>query len=198
MSELLPSRQAAQIRSGASSTTSRRRSRCPTRRRGLRSRDFLDDPDDGIFRGPYVRAAGAVPAADDGWRDALDWYEGPTPYGHQAAAFRRLSSREPRRTARRIDKPRPLPTLVTTGTGSGKTEAFLYPILDHVLRAKRDGRHRHQGAHPLPDERARQRPGAAPRRAAHRRIRRAAGHHAPAIYTGQKRRRSAPRSPPTG
>ncbi len=38
------------------------------------------------------------------------------------------------------DKPRPLPTLVTTGTGSGKTEAFLYPILDHVLRARRDGR----------------------------------------------------------
>nr|WP_237728108.1 DEAD/DEAH box helicase [Cellulomonas sp. APG4] len=34
---------------------------------------------------------------------------------------------------------RPQPTLVTTGTGSGKTEAFLYPILDHVLRARRDG-----------------------------------------------------------
>lgn len=34
---------------------------------------------------------------------------------------------------------RPEPTLVTTGTGSGKTEAFLYPILDHVLRAKREG-----------------------------------------------------------
>ena len=30
-------------------------------------------------------------------------------------------------------------TLVTTGTGSGKTEAFLYPILDHCLRARRQG-----------------------------------------------------------
>ena len=29
--------------------------------------------------------------------------------------------------------------MVTTGTGSGKTEAFLYPILDHVQRANRAG-----------------------------------------------------------
>ena len=57
-----------------------------------------------------------------------------TPYGHQAEAFARLSSAD-----LGPDKPRPLPTLVTTGTGSGKTEAFLYPILDHVLRAKAQG-----------------------------------------------------------
>src|SRR5699024_5664581 len=34
---------------------------------------------------------------------------------------------------------RPLPTILTTGTGSGKTEAFLLPILDHALRARRRG-----------------------------------------------------------
>ncbi|WP_346732461.1 DEAD/DEAH box helicase [Brevibacterium spongiae] len=34
---------------------------------------------------------------------------------------------------------RPQPTLVTTGTGSGKTESFLYPILDHVVRHRRQG-----------------------------------------------------------
>ncbi|MCQ9385740.1 DEAD/DEAH box helicase [Brevibacterium sp. 68QC2CO] len=58
---------------------------------------------------------------------------GFTPYGHQARAFSRLSS------AGQAVGERPQPTLVTTGTGSGKTEAFLYPILDHVVRHKRRG-----------------------------------------------------------
>lgn len=97
--------------------------------------DFLRSPQTGLFRGPYVRLRLPFRPADDGWRDSLDWYGGyPQPYGHQAAAFRRLSSLAPDGGLRR-----PLPTLVTTGTGSGKTESFLYPILDHVLRAKRAG-----------------------------------------------------------
>ena len=87
-----------------------------------------------MFRGPYVRARLPFRPAADGWRDHLEWYEGPTPYGHQAAAFARLSSYR-----LSPERPRPQPTLVTTGTGSGKTEAFLYPILDHVQRAKRAG-----------------------------------------------------------
>ncbi|MBX0301094.1 DEAD/DEAH box helicase [Cryobacterium sp. 1639] len=95
---------------------------------------FLGDPVDGIFRGPYVRVRLPFRPADDGWQTSLEWRSGQTPYGHQAAAFQRLSSAN-----LGPDKPRPLPTLVTTGTGSGKTEAFLYPILDHVLRAKREG-----------------------------------------------------------
>lgn len=94
---------------------------------------FLSDPDAGMFKGPYVRLRLPFRPADDGWRDSLEWYEGFTPYGHQAAAFARLSSAIDGR------RRRPQPTLVTTGTGSGKTEAFLYPILDHVLRARRDG-----------------------------------------------------------
>lgn len=99
--------------------------------------EFLADRERGIFKGPYLRVRLPFKAADPGWREALEWYEGPAPYGHQAAAFTRLSSLDagPGKPA----KPRPLPTLVTTGTGSGKTEAFLHPILDHVLRAKRRG-----------------------------------------------------------
>lgn len=97
--------------------------------------DFLRSPSTGLFRGPYVRLRLPFRPADDGWREALEWYDGFTPYGHQAAAFRRLSSLASDGLQRR-----PLPTLVTTGTGSGKTESFMYPILDHVLRARRAGR----------------------------------------------------------
>ncbi|MSS46578.1 DEAD/DEAH box helicase [Cutibacterium sp. WCA-380-WT-3A] len=62
--------------------------------------------------------------------DQLTWMpEGFAPYSHQARAFARLNSA--------LGRPRP--TLVTTGTGSGKTEAFLLPILDHVVRARHDG-----------------------------------------------------------
>ncbi|HEV7772337.1 MAG TPA: DEAD/DEAH box helicase [Conexibacter sp.] len=101
--------------------------------------DFLDDPTGGIFRGPYLRLRLPFRQAADGWRDALDWHplddgKGFEPYSHQAEAFARLSS-----VALGPERPRPLPTLVTTGTGSGKTEAFLYPILDHVRRAKARG-----------------------------------------------------------
>jgi DEAD/DEAH box helicase domain-containing protein len=47
------------------------------------------------------------------------------PHQHQATAFERLA---------RPAVVRRQPTLVTTGTGSGKTECFLYPILDHCAR----------------------------------------------------------------
>ncbi len=91
---------------------------------------FLIDPADGIFRGPYVRLRLPFENADDSWRDTLDWAPaGFQPYRHQAEAFRRLSSKHER----------PLPTLVTTGTGSGKTESFLIPLLDHCRRARAAG-----------------------------------------------------------
>jgi DEAD/DEAH box helicase domain-containing protein len=49
-------------------------------------------------------------------------------FSHQERAWQRLSSD---RLA--------LSTLVATGTGSGKTECFLYPVLDHCSRARRAG-----------------------------------------------------------
>ena len=133
MSELLPTLQADDIRSGLVDFIGTTFALADDAARESLER-FLVDPSNGIFKGPYVRARVPFRPADTGWRDALEWYEGFTPYGHQAAAFARLSS------ANLGDKKaNPLPTLVTTGTGSGKTESFLYPILDHVLREKRNG-----------------------------------------------------------
>lgn len=90
--------------------------------------EFLRDPDEGIFKGPYLRTRMPFAPAPRYSADELEWMpENFTPYGHQARAFTRLNSA--------LGRPRP--TLVTTGTGSGKTEAFLLPILDHVIRARR-------------------------------------------------------------
>jgi DEAD/DEAH box helicase domain-containing protein len=47
---------------------------------------------------------------------------------HQEKAWERLSSNRGAAS-----------TLVATGTGSGKTECFLYPLLDHCARAKAEG-----------------------------------------------------------
>ena len=86
---------------------------------------FVGDPREGVFRGPFVRLRLPFRPADEGWRAALDWApRGFGPHRHQADAWLRLASRD------RI----PQPTLVTTGTGSGKTESFLIPLLDHCRR----------------------------------------------------------------
>ncbi|AZP17014.1 DEAD/DEAH box helicase [Streptomyces aquilus] len=91
---------------------------------------FLNHPETGIFRGPYLRIRTPFHTADDSWRRHLDWTPGFPPYRHQAKAWERLSTlRGPAQ-----------PTLITTGTGSGKTESFLVPVLDHCAREKAAGR----------------------------------------------------------
>ncbi|WP_448853198.1 DEAD/DEAH box helicase [Corynebacterium frankenforstense] len=98
---------------------------------------FLQDPETGMFYGPYLRTR--LPYRQiDGGEKLLDWSPQKfnfRPYAHQAAAFRRLRSINPDGTVRR-----PKPTMVVTGTGSGKTEAFLYPVLDHAVRERRRGK----------------------------------------------------------
>ncbi|WP_329101712.1 DEAD/DEAH box helicase [Micromonospora sp. NBC_01699] len=92
---------------------------------------FLSHPEQGIFRGPYLRIRTPFRPAEGDWRASLDWAPVDfAPYLHQAKAFARLSSKG--KAAE--------PTLITTGTGSGKTESFLIPVLDHCLREKRRGR----------------------------------------------------------
>src|SRR5699024_9469409 len=97
---------------------------------------FLAERTKGMFKGPYVRLRLPFETAPDGWESCLEHNVGEfAPYGHQAKAYQRLSSVGLGTERFR----RPEPTLVTTGTGSGKTEAFLHPILDHVLRAQSAG-----------------------------------------------------------
>ncbi|RAV32166.1 DEAD/DEAH box helicase [Corynebacterium heidelbergense] len=94
---------------------------------------FLTDPDTGMFHGPYVRTRLPYEPATN-WEGSLPWLpDNFIPYRHQAEAFRRLASQingQPRT---------PQPTLVVTGTGSGKTESFLYPILNHCLSTPGNG-----------------------------------------------------------
>ncbi len=90
---------------------------------------FLSGPQ-GMFQGPYLRVALPFAPAPAGVPAPLDIVPPYPPHLHQLLAWQRLSSRgqEPRAT------------LITTGTGSGKTECFMFPLLDHALRATQAGK----------------------------------------------------------
>ncbi|MED5374279.1 MAG: DEAD/DEAH box helicase [Myxococcota bacterium] len=78
----------------------------------------------GLFAGPYLRLGLPFASAPADAPPVLDVGPPFVPYAHQRQAFEQLSS----------DQAQPRNTLITTGTGSGKTECFLYPILDHCQR----------------------------------------------------------------
>ncbi|RMG85087.1 MAG: DEAD/DEAH box helicase, partial [Candidatus Dadabacteria bacterium] len=78
--------------------------------------------DGGVFQGPYVSVD--LPFRR-GRRGPGFFPELPLPfhpYLHQELAFERLAGERARST------------LIATGTGSGKTECFLYPVLAHCVR----------------------------------------------------------------
>ena len=133
MTELLPSLQALRLRDGLVDYLTTTFALADAEPRQALT-DFLEDPENGIFKGPYVRLRLPFRTVESSGESPLDWKPPFPPYRHQEEAYRRLTSKD-----LGPDKPRPLPTIVTTGTGSGKTEAFLNPIIDHVLRARRNG-----------------------------------------------------------
>ena len=76
-----------------------------------------------VFRGPYLslKLPFRVGEKGNGYFPGV-LPEGFRPHRHQERAFERLGGSER------------LSTLLATGTGSGKTECFLYPVLDHCAR----------------------------------------------------------------
>jgi DEAD/DEAH box helicase domain-containing protein len=78
-----------------------------------------------LFRGPYLSVKLPFVPADDGPRPFPEVLPASfPPYRHQQQAWERLDTRVGRST------------IVATGTGSGKTECFLYPLLDHCFRQR--------------------------------------------------------------
>jgi DEAD/DEAH box helicase domain-containing protein len=86
---------------------------------------FAGDRSAGLFKGPYISLRLPYKHAAPESPVPLDFRPAFTPYVHQLRAFERLTTRNDHR---------PVNTLVTTGTGSGKTECFSFPIFDHCLR----------------------------------------------------------------
>ena len=94
---------------------------------------LIRDPENGLFKGPYISLKTPFVKATPEEAQAIPLDIKPTgflPHKHQLRSFERLTSR---------DGHLPQPTLLTTGTGSGKTECFLYPILDFCYRLNKDG-----------------------------------------------------------
>ena len=83
--------------------------------------DFLATPEN-LVKGPYLSVALPFQQAPEGGEPFPKAPLGFTPYRHQRTAMDRLRSESGRST------------IIATGTGSGKTECFLYPILDHCRR----------------------------------------------------------------
>ncbi|MGN0879031.1 MAG: DEAD/DEAH box helicase [Oligosphaeraceae bacterium] len=123
---MIPSVLATQVRSGLEDYL---RATFPVETpffRGLLDRFFAER--DRLFRGPYLSLK--LPFRLGTGLTGTLYPELPMtylPYLHQERAYERLSAE------------RPLSTLVATGTGSGKTECFMYPLLHHcwLHRAER-------------------------------------------------------------
>ena len=80
------------------------------------------------MKGPYLQLGLPFRAGAAG-KNYFDGFETEHPsFVHQETAWNRLASNRVAQS-----------TIVATGTGSGKTECFLYPVLDHCMRAKASG-----------------------------------------------------------
>ena len=93
---------------------------------GLMGRFVKDQT--GWLKGPYLQLGLPFTLGAMGRKFFGDFDTGFPGFSHQEAAWNCLSSRHLATN-----------TLVATGTGSGKTECFAYPVLDHCARARKAG-----------------------------------------------------------
>ena len=91
--------------------------------------NFIEDPNEGIFKGPYVSLKLPFETTVEQGESPLEIAPNFPPYKHQSEAFKRLHTKNGHQ---------PQPTLLTTGTGSGKTESFLFPILDYCYKHQKE------------------------------------------------------------
>ena len=83
--------------------------------------EFLDR-EDAFFHEPYISVKLPFRVAEHGNERFEAIHSDYSPYVHQNRAYERLVGEDPQST------------LVATGTGSGKTECFLYPILEYCYQ----------------------------------------------------------------
>jgi len=93
-------------------------------------RQFFTNPENGLFKGPWLQLRRPFRLAANRGDAFFDIQVPFSPFRHQWLAWQRLTSKDNS----------PKHTIVTTGTGSGKTECFLFPILDHCWREHQAGR----------------------------------------------------------
>lgn len=93
-------------------------------------RQFFTNPEHGLFKGPWLQLRRPFRLAANRGDAFFDIQVPFSPFRHQWLAWQRLTSKGNS----------PKHTIVTTGTGSGKTECFLFPILDHCWREHQAGR----------------------------------------------------------
>ena len=81
-----------------------------------------------LFKGPYLSLGLPFRTANSDVKLPFEVLNpGYLPYSHQLAAYKRLCGESPQST------------LIATGTGSGKTECFMYPLLDHCAQHQGPG-----------------------------------------------------------
>lgn len=92
--------------------------------------DFLLNERRGMFKGPYMQLRLpfdkiTLESDKEALNNALFVKPSFAPYHHQFVSFVKLSTR---------NNHKPEPVILTTGTGSGKTESFLFPLLDYCYQ----------------------------------------------------------------